>query len=193
MANLEHQSNETLELAYKDVICERDRLRDARASVTRQLGPLPASAGIAITVVGALAQDVSEAWLIVAFSLLVLLVCVSITYSLLWPYRRLRATYEEKLAESAKARPATDPVSPEKPHKLGFDEGAAVSEWLVHMIQLERQIYGPLDASRRSFRLPFGIANLQDGFDAERTGLYAVQALFVFVIGALVVGVLVGD
>jgi hypothetical protein len=189
----EHLPYETLEHAYKDIICERDRLRDGRASVTRQLGPLPASAGIAIALVGALAEKVSQDWLFVALGLFALLVCVSIAYSVLWPYRRLRAKYEEELAEEAKARRPADPARSEKPHELGFDEGVPARDWLVHMIELERRIYGSLDASRHSFRLPFGIASLQDGFDAERTGLYAVQVLFVFIIGALVMGVLFGD
>ena len=39
---------ETLRLVYADLINERDRLRDARRSITTQLGPLPASAGLII-------------------------------------------------------------------------------------------------------------------------------------------------
>jgi hypothetical protein len=37
-----------LEKAYTDLVSERNRLRDARASFTGRLGPLPASAAIAI-------------------------------------------------------------------------------------------------------------------------------------------------
>jgi hypothetical protein len=190
--NREQEAIETLKLAYKDIVHERDRLRDARASFTRQLGPLPASAGIAISLVGALAKNVSEAWLWAAVGLLFLLICVSITYSLLSPYRALRAKYEGLLAEETQASPAAEPVRSDKPHELGFDEGAATRDWLEHMIRLERLVYGSLDASRRSFRLPVRIANLQDAFDAERTGVYAVQVLFVGIIGVLVAGVLIG-
>jgi hypothetical protein len=54
--NREHEPTEALSLAYQDIVTERDRLRAARAAITRQLGPLPASAGIAISLVGALAE-----------------------------------------------------------------------------------------------------------------------------------------
>jgi hypothetical protein len=96
--NREQETLEVLNLAYRDVITERDRLRDARGSITRNLGPFPASAGIAVSLVAALTQRVNTAALIVAISLFGLLVGVSITYTLLWPYRRLRAHYEDKLA-----------------------------------------------------------------------------------------------
>jgi hypothetical protein len=190
--NVEQAESDALRLAYDDIIRERDRLRDARASVTQRLGPLPASAGIAIALVGSLAEKVSEAALIVAVGLLFVVVCVSITYSLLSPYRALRAKYEEEFTERRIASSAAEAAKNEKTHELGFDERAQARDWLEHMIELERRIYGPLDAGRRSFRLPFRIATLQDGFDAERTGLYAVQVLFVAIIGALVAGILVG-
>jgi hypothetical protein len=61
------------------------------------------------------------------------------------------------------------------------------------MIAVERKIYGSLTADRRPFRLlPFRTKNLQDGFDAERTGLFIVQFLFVCVVVTLVAGVLAG-
>jgi hypothetical protein len=188
--NREPETPEALTLAYKDIITERDRLRDARGSITSKLGPLPASAGIAISLVGALAQEVSAVALGVAVSLFLLLISVSITYSLVWPYRRLRAKYERELALEANSSSVAK--HGDKPFELGFDEHASGTDWLEHMIKLERRIYGSLDAGGRSFRLPFGITNLQDGFDAERTGLVIVQLLFVAVIGTLVVGVLVG-
>jgi hypothetical protein len=132
----EQESSETLTRASQDIINERDRLRSARASVTRQLGPLPASAGIAISLVGALARNaVSEAWLIVALSLLFVLVCVSIAYSLLPPYRKLRAKYEYELANEVKVGSAADTTRSGKSPKLGFDEGASVGDWLEHMIE----------------------------------------------------------
>jgi hypothetical protein len=183
----------SLRLAYDDIVRERDRLRSARASVTRQLGPLPASAGIAISVVGALATGrVDSGWLIVALVLLVLLVVISILFSLLPPYRRLRAQFEDELTRETAGGQATRPIARTGEHKLGFDVNLPEELWLRHMVDLERRIYGPLCTSRRAFRHPFGITNLQDGFNAERTGLYLVQLLFVALIAALVVGLLVG-
>jgi hypothetical protein len=176
VANREHETGQALNRAYEDIVTERDRLRDARGAITRQLGPLPASAAIAISLVGALTEKASAIALGVAVGLFGALVGVSIVYSVLPPYRKLRAKYEDG----------------EKPHELGFDEHARATDWLEHMIGLERRIYGSLDANRANFRLPFGIENLQDSFDAERTGLFIVQALFVLVIATLVVGVLVG-
>jgi hypothetical protein len=183
----------SLQLAYEDIIRERDRLRSARASVTRQLGPLPASAGIAISVVGALASSrVDDAWLIVASVLLLLLVVVGIVFSVLAPYRSLRAQHEEEMARETASDRAAEPTAGSTEHKLGFDEQRSKALWLNHMVELERRVYGPLRADRRSFRHPFKIRTLQQGFDAERTGLYLVQLLFVALIAALVTGLLVG-
>lgn len=187
--NHEHETLGALTLAYEDIVHERDRLRDARASVTSQLGPLPASAGIAVSLVGTLADGVNDGWLIVAAGLFVLLVVISMRYSGLWPYRRLRAKYERELA----GRRDAEPKGTVQPHKLGCREDVSAREWLEHAIQLERRIYGPLRIGRPPIRLPFKIANLQDGFDAERTGLYAVQLVFVGVIVALIIGVLAGS
>lgn len=179
----------SLQLAFDDVVRERDRLRSARASVTRQLGPLPASAGIAISVVGALASNrVDKGWLIVALVLLALIVATGIVFSVLAPYRRLRAQHEHDLARKAAGSQAAEPAE----YQLGFDEHVSNKRWLEHMVELERRIYGPLRTSQRSVRGPFKIRTLQEGFDAERTGLYFVQLLFVVLIAALVIGLLAG-
>jgi hypothetical protein len=172
----------SLRLAYDDIVRERDRLRSARASVTRQLGPLPASAGIAISVVAALSRSrVDEGWLIVALVLLLLIVVVSVLFSVLAPYRRLRAEYEDEMGREA-------PEAAE--HKLGFNVNLPEEVWLRHMVELERRIYGPLRTTDPPFRHPFKIKTLQEGFDAERTGLYLVQLLFVALIAALVIALL---
>ena len=184
----------SLQLAYDDIVRERDRLRSARASVTAQLGPLPASAGIAISVVGALASNrVEDAWLIVASVLLLILVLVGIVFSVLVPYRRLRAHHEDEVARVTASPRAPEPTAGASEHELGFSEQLPRRLWLEHMIELERRIYGPLHANRRSFRHPFNIRSLQDGFDAERTGLYLIQLLFVALIAALVTGLLLGQ
>jgi hypothetical protein len=51
-----------LELAHKQVTGERDRLRDARAFFARQLGPLPAFAGISAAVVAAFSDKIDHNW-----------------------------------------------------------------------------------------------------------------------------------
>ena len=48
-----------LEKAYMDLVSERDRLPDTRASFTGRLGPLPASAAIVIGLVGTAATNVN--------------------------------------------------------------------------------------------------------------------------------------
>jgi hypothetical protein len=180
----------SLQLAYDDIVRERDRLRSARASVTRQLGPLPASAGIAISVVAALARNrVDKIWLIVALGLLGLIVVVGILFSMLAPYRRLRARFEHVLREDAGGQAGHKTTAE---YQLGFDKDVSNECWLEHMVELERRIYGPLRTRQRSFKSPFKIRTLQDGFDAERTGLYIVQLLFVALITVLVVGLLGG-
>jgi hypothetical protein len=140
----------TLRLAYEDVVRERDRLRDARASITSQLG-LPASAGIAIGVVGALQEDVDGAWLVIASALLLVMVVTSIAFSRLAPYRKLRA---------------------DRKVKVGGDAEAGEEKWLEDMIELERGLYG----------------SLEKALEAELAALYAVQLLFVAIIGVLVLG-----
>jgi hypothetical protein len=183
----------TLQLAYDDIVRERDRLRSARASVTRQLGPLPVSGGIAISVVGGLGRDrVDEGWLIVASGLLLLMVVVGILFSVLAPYRWLRAKHEDELAHEVASGKAAERAIVAIEHEVGFDEQLPPGRWLTYMIELERRVYGPLRAGRGSFRHPFKIRTLQDGFDAERTGLYLVQLLFVALIAVLVIGLLGG-
>ena len=59
-------------------------------------------------------------------------------------------------------------------------------DWYAAMIQLERQIYGDLDRIDNRHALPTrDLQDLQDGFDRERTGLFAVQFLFGLVIACL--------
>ena len=112
---------------------------------------------------------------------------------MLVPYRRLRAHYEDELARVIASGRAPEPTAGASEHELGCSERLPRRLWLEHMIELERRIYGPLHANRRSFRHPFNIRSLQDGFDAERTGLYLIQLLYVAVIAALVTGLLLGE
>ena len=47
----ESQQADTLRLIYEDILRERDRLRDERKFVTRQLGPTPAAGALIIALV----------------------------------------------------------------------------------------------------------------------------------------------
>jgi hypothetical protein len=94
------------------------------------------------------------------------------------------------LSEDAGGRAAQQTAAS---YQLGFDEQVSNKCWLEHMVELEREIYGPLRTRRRSFpRRPLNIRTLQDGFDVERAGLYLVQLLFVALIAVLVIGLLAG-
>jgi hypothetical protein len=115
-----------LRLALQDIRSENERLREARSSITAQLGPLPISAGIIAGVVAAFPGPRSgSAWqhaliigALVAFALMVLL---SMRYSTLKPYRKLRDELEgqrhveqfQPSAAHAKAAPP-DTCSPDR-------------------------------------------------------------------------------
>ena len=182
----------SLQLAYDDIVRERDRLRSAQASVTRQLGPLPVSAGIAISVVGALARNrVDEGWLIVASVLLLLLVVVGILFSVLAPYRRLRAEHADELAREATGGRGSEQTAGAIDHKLGFNEQLPTERWLKTWSSSSDGYMGHCVLPDDRSDTP-STSGLQDGFDAERTGLYLVQLLFVALIAALVIGLLGG-
>ena len=73
-------------LAYEQLRDERNRLRDARQFFARQLGPLPAFAGISLAAVGAFSDEIKDpAWLGVAVGLFALMVLTSIAYSPVCP------------------------------------------------------------------------------------------------------------
>src|SRR5215217_1999235 len=84
-----------LALAYRQTIEERDRLRGARAFFARQLGPLPAFAGVSAALVGAFSDEIEHRlWMWIALGDLALLILVSFLYSGLPAYRQLRAHRE---------------------------------------------------------------------------------------------------
>jgi hypothetical protein len=73
-----------------DLVSERNRLRDARANLSGRLAPLPASAAIAIGLVGSAATKVNPLWIVEAAALLGAIVSISTVYSGLRPYRLIR-------------------------------------------------------------------------------------------------------
>src|ERR1700724_2034424 len=89
----------TLTAALEDIRRENQRLRDARGSVTKQLGPLPISAAAVAGLTAAFpgahpgspAQRHLIYWALGVFGLMVLL---SMRYSALRPYRKLRDAEE---------------------------------------------------------------------------------------------------
>jgi hypothetical protein len=105
---------EVLKLVYQDILTECDRLRSARAAVTGRLGPLPASAGIVLALVGSVADQVGLAFLITAGGRFVALVAVSVMFGGVARYRLLRAKHLP--TEPAQA----DQQAESAPKDLGF-------------------------------------------------------------------------
>ena len=178
--------NELLEarrLEYGYLREENKRLRDGRAELTRQLGPLPIGAAVVAALVAGLPETrrgglvIHHPWLLwVALGLGVLMMIVSLAYSGLKPYRELRAKQAQldRLRSSADTEPA----------------------WYDAAIELERAIYGEKPALDKWWKRlgrwlgrtwpKHNIGDLQEGYDRERIGLYLVQALFAAVVIFLV-------
>jgi hypothetical protein len=159
---------EALRLEYEYVRSENLRLRDGRAAITRQLGPLPISAAIVAGLVTGFTSKAHEnAFLWLALLVFVVLVLVSIKYAGMKPYRVLRNDKEERFPRSTQSK----------------------VKWYENAIALEKKIYGE-SYERKGFqsRLPSAdVANLQDGYDRERSGLFIVQALFAIVVVFLII------
>jgi hypothetical protein len=198
----------TLELIHEDIVVERDRLRSARASITSQLGPLPASAGIVIGLVAALDHRVQRGYFIAATVLFALVILVSIRYSRLPPYRLLRGRLV--LGEGEKN---ASPGCSERRRRGERDDAWAnlicltaaerlnAAEWLSSKVALERRIYGPPRSTQplklKTFfkRLTHSWApgeHLQSYFDVELTALNVVQGLFASIVLVLLAGVIAG-
>src|SRR5947199_10722841 len=91
-----------LELEYQYLREENLRLREGRANLTRQLGPLPIGAAVvAGLVTGFTGKTHNGVLLIAALVLFGALVAVSICYSSMKPYRVLRRQHETKFPRSA--------------------------------------------------------------------------------------------
>lgn len=121
---------ETLRLVYADRVRERDRLRDARRSVTTKLGPIPASAGVIVGLFAALGPDIERGWMALLFGLaLIPFVLVMVTSALTLRER----SYRELETEAEAPRPG--------PEQDSLDE----ADWLQNMIAFERQMFPKLE------------------------------------------------
>jgi hypothetical protein len=186
---------EALRLEYEYIRNENVRLRDGRASLTRQLGPLPISAAVVAGLVTGFTETVNEnAFLWLALSVFGVLVIVSILYSGMKPYRALRRE-TEKTGGGEFVRSETCPA-----------------QWYKAAIALEKAIYGvpyekdtrdgederdePHERARglhshlqklRSHLPKRHVRSLQEGYDRERSGLFIVQGLFGVVVILLIV------
>ncbi len=178
-----------LKAAYEDVRRENERLRDARASVTRQLGPLPLSAAVVAGLVTGFAppgkQPIQHTWMLwAAGGLFAALVLLSILYSNLKPYRQLRFE-KESLRDRQRPTQIVDRVL-DRPYAASNRDAEA--EWYRRMIRLERAVRGESRSKWSEHRVPWRTDSLVDGFDKERTGLVLVQGLFAAVIVLLILG-----
>jgi hypothetical protein len=159
---------EALKLEYEYVREENIRLREARASLTHQLGPLPISAAIVAGLVTGFTGTVDRnAYLWSALILFGALVVISSLYSGISPYRALRREKEAAFPRSTQS----------------------AAEWYENAIALEKAIYGdPTSGAGVRARLPTSKAkSLQDGYDREWSGLFVVRLLFALVIILLII------
>jgi hypothetical protein len=196
---------ETLKAALEDIRRENERLRNARGSVTRQLGPLPISAAAVAGLIAAFpgthpgspAQRHLIYWALGVFGLMVLL---SMRYSALRPYRKLRDAEEATMTKARKPIPESiaDDIRSryrQKPVGHAGSDGFEQARWYAAMIAVERSVRGK--TARRPWWLrllrvplllwPRQAKNLQEGFDLEWQGLFVVQALFAAVIVLLII------
>jgi Na+/melibiose symporter-like transporter len=161
----------TRKLTYERMVAERERIRGARAFFARQLGPLPAAAGVSLALVGAFSEkNKHQGWVIAALALFALMVLVSILYSRMPAYRDLR-DYRVR--------------------KQGMEEGDGDMQpaaWYDVESKLECSIYSSQPDKVNFSWLPWRNlpGNLQQQLDKERQGVFIVQALFLLLIVCLV-------
>jgi hypothetical protein len=156
------------ELAYSRLKDESGRLRVARQFFARQLGPLPAFAGISVAAVSAFSDRIKDdVWLGVALGFFALMVVASIGYSRMPAYRELRAHRLRTMTEGQSSASPTD--------------------WNRAEYELEASIYGSDRNRGLLWRLPTRKvqADLQEQMDKERFGVFVVQVLFLLVIASL--------
>jgi hypothetical protein len=176
---------ETLRLKLEDLQHENERLRDTRATITGQLGPLPISAAIVAGLVSGFGTEgkahLDTALAIWALGVFIVMVLVSIVSSILKPYRKLR-----------------DEIERDGPKPL---EAKNRTEWYERMIEVEEQAR---DFRRRPKACPDQqrslwwrlihrpTKDLANACDREWFGLFVTKTLFVGVIVLLIVARLVG-
>ncbi len=205
---------DVLKAALEGLQGENQRLRDARASVTRQLGPLPISAALITGLVSAFpgshSRSTAQKWLTgVALGAFALMVYASVRSSALMPYRKLRDKHEEAKPNGAAfdddnaGRPDDDnhwTAAPGSPESIvdevlkrveSRSKVCAEERWYASMIRLERRIRGRATPrkwyeSLGWFLWPGKATTLQQGFDREWRALFIVKMLFVVVVALLV-------
>ncbi len=168
---------EVLKLVLADVERERDRMRDARASFTVRLGPLPASVGVVTGIIAAAAGKVAWQYVAGAGVILAIIVAVSVRFMGLKPYRVLRS----------EAQPEFDPEWDQQ--SMRFREGEEnVGEWLEQKIRLEAEVYG-LPGERNRWWPKWEPKTLVEGLNSERWAANVVHALVVGVFIVLIAGI----
>jgi hypothetical protein len=168
---------EVLKLVLADVEKERDRLRNARASWTARLGPLPASAAVVTGIIAAKAGEVDWWWAATAGLFFVVLLAVSMRYSGLKPYRELRDGLQ------ARFHPQWS--------KQGFGfrpNETNVGTWLDMKIKLEQRICGAPGERRSRLRPTTEVESLTHALNVERAAANIVYALSLVIFVVLVVG-----
>jgi hypothetical protein len=163
-----------LNLAYEQAIVERDRLRAARAFFARQLGPLPAFAGVSAALVGAFSgRALDRFWMWIALGALGLLILVSLLYSGMPAYRHFRAHEEAKWREGLERHFGSAALRADNAGLL-VEDMLAPREWYIAQIQLERTLYGPPGKPNRLMLPSWKLdgSDLQDQLDRERTGVF---------------------
>lgn len=178
---------ETLKLLYEEVIRESDRLRSARGTFSRQLGPLPIAGALVLGVFTAFAKHPHRTLAWVAVGLFGLSVLVSMAASGIAPYRRLRAreTVGKDGKESTEWR-TSDLQGAMNDPGVTAEPVLSEREWLWMRIKLERKLYGapepgtPLRLLLRPWKLllPNKWTTLQKAFEVERYAVLLVQLLF---------------
>jgi len=171
----------TLKAYHERLIRERDRLRDARGSFSRQLGPTPASAGISTALVAAFGSHPKTVFMALALASLFLLVVSGLWYDGKPAYRHL---FAKRLACQQSERNTVDAFM--RARHVDMSRVPTPEQWYARMIELESSIIGEL-REHNSLMWPWQqVDTLQAGVDAERTGVRAVQALWLLVIVFLV-------
>jgi hypothetical protein len=197
-----------LRLTYEELQRENIRLRDARASLTGQLGPLPISAAIVAGLVSGFSvsgnASLNKPLVIIALVLFALMVLVSVGYSQLIPYRKLRDERRPMAGEGL--------ADGSRPDRSGEHE------WYVAMIALERAIRAgssaaaplPAAANRQQGQAdgdadgeggtdfsakarsaaglvwPVSPDNLEAAYDVEWRGVFITKLLFMLVVVLLI-------
>jgi hypothetical protein len=182
-----------LQASYERLSSERDRLRSARGFFSRPLGPAPASAGISTALVATLGSNLDTGFVWAAVGTLAVLVLVGIAYDGKPAYRHLYArelagvrTTRRTLA-LWRRRAELDALAAEA---IAADDGLGPAAWYREMIRREREVLGDPTIVNHHYAPWAAVATLQQGLDLERTGLRAVQALWLGVIVLLVLAVL---